>query len=154
MLKYCLTKWDTNREVLKNALLRDDQLGFCGYEYIVKQVVRYILNDGTDANSFHVIGYWNAEKIVEIDHGDYQGTLLYVIPLDTYQPSDYEYLMTSVGYGSCSGCDTLQHLQCFDRAEVIDQYMALCKDIVTNMVHPFGCGWRQGELDEVVELIT
>lgn len=154
MLKYCLTKWDTNKEVLRNALIQDNQLNSCGYDYIVKQVVRYILNDGTDENSFHVFGYWNAEKIVEIDHGDWQGTLLYVIPLDTYQPSDYEYLMTSVGYGSCSGCDTLQHLQCSNHTGVIDQYMALCKDIVTNMVHPFGNGWRKSELDEIVEMIA
>lgn len=46
------------------------------------------------------------ERIVEIDHGDYQGTLVYVIAETGYQPRDYWYVR--VGYGTCSGCDELQ----------------------------------------------
>lgn len=46
------------------------------------------------------------ERVHEIDDGDYQGTLVYVIAAKGYQPSDYWY--TKVSYGSCSGCDTLQ----------------------------------------------
>jgi len=45
-------------------------------------------------------------RIHEIDDGDYQGTLLYVIGAAIYQPSTYWYV--KVGYGSCSVCDTLQ----------------------------------------------
>ena len=47
----------------------------------------------------------NPEKIYQIDDGDYQGTLVFVIPEDRYQPRDYYYVR--VAYGSCSGCDTL-----------------------------------------------
>ncbi len=43
-----------------------------------------------------------------IDNGDYQGTLIYIIPRDTYQPDVEDYLVTNNYYGSCSGCDTLQ----------------------------------------------
>jgi len=50
----------------------------------------------------------DVSKIREIDDGDYQGTLLYIIPEDSYQPSTY--YAASVGYGSCSGCDTLQSI--------------------------------------------
>lgn len=46
------------------------------------------------------------ERIVEIDHGDYQGTYIYVIGETDYQPRDYWYVR--VGYGTCSGCDELQ----------------------------------------------
>jgi len=45
-------------------------------------------------------------RIHEIDDGDYQGTLVYVIGAAIYQPSTYWYV--KVGYGSCSVCDTLQ----------------------------------------------
>jgi hypothetical protein len=45
------------------------------------------------------------ERITVIDHGDYQGNFLFIIAADGYQPSDYWFVQ--VGYGSCSGCDTL-----------------------------------------------
>jgi len=47
-------------------------------------------------------------RIHEINDGDYQGTLLYVIGAANYQPSTYWYV--KVGYGSCSGCDTLESI--------------------------------------------
>lgn len=46
------------------------------------------------------------DKIHEIDDGEYQGTLLFIVPEKTYQPDTY--WVFKVGYGSCSGCDTLQ----------------------------------------------
>jgi hypothetical protein len=49
------------------------------------------------------------ERITEINHGDYQGSLFYVIAAKGCQPSDY--WMTEVRYGSCSGCDSLQSIR-------------------------------------------
>jgi len=46
------------------------------------------------------------DRIHQIDDGSYQGVLLFVIAAKGYQPSEYWYV--KVGYGSCSGCDTLQ----------------------------------------------
>ena len=48
------------------------------------------------------------ERIVCIDHGDDQGTLLFIVGETDYQPSTYWAL--TVNYGSCSGCDTLQSI--------------------------------------------
>lgn len=48
------------------------------------------------------------KRIHQIDDGDYQGTLLFLIAAVGYQPSDYWYV--KVYYGSCSGCDTLQSI--------------------------------------------
>lgn len=45
-------------------------------------------------------------RITVIDHGDYQGTLLFIVGAFGYQPSKYWSIVVS--YGSCSGCDTLQ----------------------------------------------
>lgn len=46
----------------------------------------------------------NPNAIHAIDDGNYQGTLLFVIAAKDYQPSTY--WLTTVSYGSCSGCDT------------------------------------------------
>lgn len=147
MLKYCLRKWNENKKKLEEELLKDPDLNSCEYKHIVKKVVDIILN--TNENN-----PWSSASITEIDNGDYQGTLLYLIPRDTYQPSEYQYLMTYVDYGSCSGCDTLQGIQnCSDETISEDQlkdFMSLCKDIVTNMIKPYNSGWRnEDEFTEV-----
>ena len=152
MIKYCIEKWDKNKDLLKsvlnnNKLLNhvlnrnnDDPLEYLEYKDLVKLTVMFILNDENE---------WNENKITEIDDGDYQGTLLYLIPEDTYQPNSSEYLMTFVEYGSCSACDTLQEIQCFlgtkGRNESINDLMSLCKDLICNMIKPYNTGWRYDE---------
>jgi hypothetical protein len=77
------------------------------------------------------------ERITEIDHGDYQGTLVFVIAEDGYQPSTYWYVR--IHYGSCSGCDTLQAAQDYDWDEnvhtdaAVDDYWTLCLHIVQRL---------------------
>mgnify|MGYP000626793927 CR=1 FL=1 len=75
------------------------------------------------------------ERIHEIDDGNYQGTLLFVIAEKGYQPSDYWYVM--VGYGSCSGCDTLQSIRGYDDSPATesqkDEYMTLALHIVQGL---------------------
>jgi hypothetical protein len=46
------------------------------------------------------------ERLTIIDHGDYQGTRLYVVAASGYLPSVYWSIF--VPYGSCSGCDTFE----------------------------------------------
>lgn len=145
MIKYCLKKWDENKNDLKLALERYSEINSCDYSDLVKLVTDYILGEE-----------WDSENITMIDNGDYQGTLLFLIPKDTYQPAEYEYLATFVSYGSCSGCDTLQAIQSWSdepvTEEQIEDFMTLCKDLVTNMRKPFNNGWRsEPEFEEVVE---
>ena len=73
------------------------------YEAIVLEVVK-ILSDTDDWR------YPDPERITCIDHGDYQGNFLFIIAASGYQPSDYWFVQ--VGYGSCSGCDTLADISC------------------------------------------
>lgn len=148
MIAYCLEKWNKNKDKLEAYLRENIDLYNVEYLDIVKMVVTHILND--DPQDF----VWDIDKITEIDNGDYQGTLLFLIPEESYQPSEYEYLMTYVGYGSCSGCDTLMSIQP-DIDELLDEeglrdYMALCKDIITNMIKPYNTGWRQHSRFETV----
>ena len=147
MLKYCRDKWDKNEKLLEKALnyLSYKELYDLRYVDLVKLVVKWILNDGKDDNS----GYWNCVKITCIDDGDYEGTQLYLIPKNTFQPSEYEYLMTYVGYGSCSGCDTLLSIQYEENN--IKEFVQLCRDIICNIVKPYNCGWRNEEEFNIVE---
>ena len=64
--------------------------------------------------------------------------------------------MTYVGYGSCSGCDTLQGIQGWDDDRLpteaqINDYMMLCKDIITNTIRPYNHGWRNNSDYDTVE---
>lgn len=45
------------------------------------------------------------ERIQNVDWGHYQGTLVFVIGEAGCQPENH--FGVSVGYGSCSGCDTM-----------------------------------------------
>lgn len=149
MIKYCKDKWSKNNNILYEVLaekIKLSELQDYNYEDLVKLSVEHILND-EDIK-------WDTENITEIDNGAYQGTLLYLIPKATYQPDEEEYLMTYVGYGSCSGCDTLQSIQYGyfeDQTEVIKEYTLLCKDIICNMIKPYNNGWRHEDIFDIVE---
>lgn len=81
------------------------------------------------------------DNIHRIDDGDYQGTLLYVIPNSNYQPSIY--WCVKVCYGSCSCCDTLQSIKYdgvydYDKVnrpneEQINDYITLSLHIVQGL---------------------
>lgn len=97
------------------------------YKEVVKNVITVLKTDDYDSISPGLIH--------EIDDGDYQGTLVYVIGAEGYQPSDYWYV--KVGYGSCSGCDTLQAIREYSdeppTQEQIKDYMTLCLHIVQGL---------------------
>ena len=112
MLKVLVEKWDKNKDKLKEAL-SDVINADIDYEDLVRLTFSTIYNDGDESIEYPYTEL-NCNAITKIDDGDYQGTLLFLIPFKTYQPSEYEYLMTYVGYGSCSGCDTLLAITDYD----------------------------------------
>lgn len=151
MLKIMLKKWDENQELLKTRIGEIEDISDLDYFDLVKLTFSTIYNNGEQLDSVCDL---DIDNITEIDNGDYQGTLLYLIPFDRYQPSETEYLITYVGYGSCSGCDTLQAIRSYNRGkandEQIQDLLLLCKDIITNTVKPYNYGWRYSELFEPV----
>lgn len=148
MIKYCLDKWEKNKDALERDLREDTTLNECEYLYLVKKVVSIILNGGDEAE-------WDTGNIIEIDGGqDCQGTLLFIIPRDTYLPSEYEYLMTYVNYGGCN--DVLLDIQFGIEKEItegqVKDFMALCKDLVCSMIKPYNGGvWREEEEFQAME---
>lgn len=154
MIKYSLRKWDAGRDTLRRIISQTEKAEryYWNYIDIVKMVCRTILN----VNMIEGDPEIDVDKITMIDNGDYQGTLLFMLPFCTYQPSESDYLMTFVNYGSCSGCDTLQKIQSDDKYAMSDQdmtdsYLTLCRDIVNNIIRPYNYGWRNKEMFEHVE---
>lgn len=152
MIKYCLDKWNKNQTILEEALRADTSLNECDYKYLVKMIVSCILN-GDVGDDYHETRWSDAVTVV--DNGDYQGTLLFLIPQETYQPCAAEYLMSFTEYGSCSGCDVLQGIQGYSHEppteKQLKEYMGLCRDIVCNMIKPYNFGWRNSPDFEPVE---
>ena len=151
MIKFCLEQWDKNKLRLEQTLRNDPTLNSCDYKHLVELVVDNVFNeDGSNA-----MRTWDSKNITVIDNGDYQGTLLFLIPLNTYQPTADEYLMTYVFYGSCSGCDALLSLQGLPSIQQpskaqIKGFMYLCKDLVCNTIRPYNKGYAyEADYDEV-----
>src|SRR5574343_804391 len=102
------------------------------YREIVEAVIK-MLSDALE-DDFYALRP-DPERIHEIDDGDYQGTLLYVIGDCGYQPSNYWYV--KVSYGSCSGCDTLQGIHEYSSEkpteDQVSNYMTLARHIIQGL---------------------
>ena len=155
MLKIMKEKWAKNEALLREAIAEIPNVHDIKYDDLVKMTFEIIYNSGEDWSHTCV----KCKDIVHIDHGQYCGTLMYVIPFDTYEPDANEYLMTFVGYGSCCGCDTLQGIQTIgwnydshkpDERQV-SELMTLCRDIVMHTIKPYNHGWYHDEKFDQVE---
>lgn len=65
-----------------------------------------------------------------VNDGGWQGTLVYIIPEEGYQPREYWYVR--VGYGSCSWCDAFLGIEQGSGTsdEKVDDYMAMSLHVV------------------------
>ena len=101
---YC-EAWEAHkeevREDLENIIKNNNYIS--SYKQILDSIIKRVLNQNTEENK-----KFNAEKVTEIDNGDWQGTMIWAIPSASYQPGPYDYIFAYQYYGSCSGCDALQ----------------------------------------------
>lgn len=103
-----IAAWAESKDEIKAALKKARPNG---YEAILKIILEHISEDDYGWGTFNP----NPDGIIRHDFGDYQGTLLFVIPEIGGSPS--RFWTTQVSYGSCSGCDTLEGLiEKYDRA--------------------------------------
>lgn len=109
MIKEFVERWDKYKGDLENYFKNTNQEEYSNYEDIVKALFKYVIN--REETKWHE---FNLKSMKVIDDGDYQGTRIFIIPLDTYQPSVEEYVITNTYYGSCSGCDTLLAISSYD----------------------------------------
>jgi len=135
-----IKQWEENKGKLREYFSADKKLSGCDYSYIVAKVFEIAVPKGMESYSEK----WNTEEMEEIDFGHYQGDYIYIIPPASYQPMPSERLITTVSYGSCSGCDTLQAIQADDNWEEVptesqlNDYMTLALHIVQNAKMLYG----------------
>ncbi|KKL82598.1 hypothetical protein LCGC14_1983120, partial [marine sediment metagenome] len=71
------------------------------------------------------------ERIHEINDGDYQGTIVFVIGAKGYQPDTY--WSTTVYYGSCSGCDAIEAAWDYGRTDSMEGMYAIALNMMQGM---------------------
>jgi hypothetical protein len=125
MIQTFVDKYMENKDKLENIFSEKHP---DSYQDILSAVITII----KDAIPYDGI---DPERIHKIDDGDYHGTLVFVIAGTGYQPNDYWYV--KIDYGSCSGCDTLQGIRCYDDGkptnEQVADYMVLALHIVQGL---------------------
>lgn len=126
MIKEFVGKWFHNKNKLEEWLGENHPSDYL-------ELVRRVINILQDENS--LLATPDPSRIHQIDDGDYQGTLMFVIGETGYQPSTYWYV--KVDYGSCSGCDTLQGIRGYldgkPTEEQIKDYMTLALHIIQGL---------------------
>jgi hypothetical protein len=133
MITEIVKLWDKNKSKLEEYFKTHKQEEYQSYDSILSKIFELVINEeNDDAFTF------DYKRMTKIDDGDYQGTLLFVTPLKTYQPNVEDYVLTHVYYGSCSGCDTLQAISSYDYENLPDEeqvkdYMSLALHMVQNM---------------------
>lgn len=122
---FCLA-WEKNKGKLEEYFRTTKQDEYYSYKNLVE-----LLFDIVIIPSMEDSYYWfDTENILVIDDGDYQGTQVFILHRDRYQPSVKEYVYTNTYYGSCSGCDTLLAISGYGSdlpdEEQVKDYMELC----------------------------
>lgn len=125
MIPEIINQWEENKYKLKEYFQTTEQPQYDSYRVIVEKLFELVIEG------------FLPEKMIVIDNGDYQGTLIFLIPKDTYQPNTDDYIVTDTYYGSCSGCDTLQGISSYDDVlptdEQVSEYMLLALHLVQKM---------------------
>lgn len=132
MIQELILQWEENKHKLEEYFRTTKQGEYHTYEQIVRKIFELCLTKADDrGNGFDI------SKMTVIDDGDYQGTKIFIIPKDTYQPIASEYVVTNTYYGSCSGCDTLQSISDYDydlpTEGQVKEYMTLALHLVQKL---------------------
>lgn len=117
MIKEIVSQWNENKGKLEERFRSEHPES---YTAIVKAIFELVVS-----------GY-SVPDMTVIDNGEYQGTQIFLIPEETYQPSVDNYLVTHTYYGSCSGCDTLEGIRSYDKEKPTETQV---KDYMTLALH-------------------
>lgn len=133
MIQEFVLAWEKNKSKLEEYIRTHKMGTYISYQSLTKLLFDIVINP--ERAGYHEP--FDTEGILSIDDGDYQGTLIFILHENTYQPSTNNYVYTSVYYGSCSGCDVLQSIHFYDydafpSKEQVSDYMELLLHILQN----------------------
>ena len=137
MIEAYVDYFNKNKSVLREMFQKVlEQNEYIRYDRVVKILVKFLSHGNMTYNPYggEFRSYeLDPGRITEIDHGEYQGTLIYVIGEPGYQPSNY--VVTKVDYGSCSGCDTLDRIleDTDNQEQQLNDLLILCLHIIQHM---------------------
>lgn len=132
MEKEIIKRWECGKDNLQKYLSTHKIEGNCeSYKDLVRVLIVECLNYPPDCAKF-------STDFVCVDDGHYQGTQLFILHYDLYQPDIEEYFMFDNDYGSCSGCDTLLSiigygLDSIPSPDMVKSLMTLCLHLVQRM---------------------
>jgi hypothetical protein len=132
MIQEIVIQWEENKVKLEEYFRTTKQEEYSkSYKQILTKVFELCIQKADEYSGFDV------SKMTVIDDGDYQGTEIFIIPKDTYQPSVGDYVITNTDYGSCSGCDTLQRICSYEddipTEDQVKEYMTLSLHLVQKL---------------------
>ena len=128
MIKEFVKQWDERKHLLEEWLKENQP---SDYEDIYKKLFELVV---TKPNGYG--DEWKWERFKVIDDGHYQGNIIFILCNNDYQPNLDDYIFTEVDYGSCSGCDTFEHIRDLqwdsdkNTEEQVKQYMTLALHMV------------------------
>lgn len=131
MIKEFIDQWWKHKDNMERYFKSIPKIRAIDYEDIVKALIGNVLNCEEE-----LVRYKISTDIHVIDDGEYQGTQIFVVHNDTYQPDVDDYFFTHNYYGSCSGCDTLQSITQYQPKpatdEQVKELMKLAFDLLRN----------------------
>lgn len=123
--EFCLA-WEKNKGKLEEYFRTTPQSEYDSYELLVRRLFDIIINPSIEDSYY----WFDTKNFCVIDDGDYQGTQVFILHRDQYQPSVEDYVYTNTYYGSCSCCDTLQAINWYEyglpNEQQVKDYMELC----------------------------
>lgn len=123
--EFCLA-WEKNKGKLEEYFRTTPQSEYDSYELLVRRLFDIVINPSIEDSYYQ----FDTGDILVIDDGDYQGTQVFILHRNCYQPSVEDYVYTNTYYGSCSGCDTLQAIHWYEyglpNEQQVEDYMELC----------------------------
>jgi hypothetical protein len=130
MIERFVNKFDKIRDQLKAKFSEEHPSNYEG-------IFRTLITELVGEEEYSYGAEWpDPDRIHTIDEGDYQGTMLFVVAAQGYQPSTY--FACTVSYGSCSGCDTFEALREYGNEkpteDQVEGYFTLALHMLQEMV--------------------
>lgn len=136
MIKSFVDAWDKNKNELEEHIKTHKQIEYDSYKELVKLLFDIVINPEISTTTY---GMFDTDDINTLDHGDYQGTEIFILHKNNYQPYIEDYVYTHTYYGSCTYCDTLQGIHCYDEGlpneEQVKDYMSLCLHLLQHCTY-------------------
>lgn len=138
MIKNFAEAWTKYKDNLQERIAESETHTNWDYDDLLKMLFETVINPYLGEQCKDT---FNLEDITTIDNGSYSGVLVFVLYSGYFSPcvaSDYIY--TTIDYGSCSVCDTLQAIQAdYDELEdktpnkrQVNDYMNVCLQLLQN----------------------